>query len=216
MRHNNLDGQVIGRKGAQTRQRLLAAAIDMLETTPMRDLRASDMAGRAGISAATFYLYFENVEAVVLALADGLTEPAQAVIALADTPWPIGDTRPVEAFVRGYFDFWDTHRSVLRVRNLAAEEGDTRFLSARLSISTPLHQALARKIAAAKVERPGSIAAELHDLTLAATILAAMERNAAGYRLFPPRFGVSRERLVAATIFTIHAVLGSTDRGQSS
>ena len=210
MRRNNLDGQAIGRKGAETLKRLMSAAEEMLDTTPLRDLRTSDMARRAGISAATFYLYFENVESVVLALADSLIEPAGELIALAETPWPPGDDTAILAFVRAYFDFWDEHRSVLRMRNLAAEEGDARFAASRLTISIPLHQAIAAKIAAARAEGPSpSIPEDIHDLTLAATILAAMERNASGYRMFPSRFGVSRQRLIAATVFMIKSVLSA-------
>jgi AcrR family transcriptional regulator len=137
VQRSNLDGQAIGRKGAETLKRLMSAAAEMLDTTPLRDLRASDMARRAGISAATFYLYFENVESVVLALADSLIEPASDLIALAEKPWPIGDDAAILDFVRAYFDFWDEHRSVLRMRNLAAEEGDARFAASRLTISIP-------------------------------------------------------------------------------
>jgi len=208
VQRSNLDGQALGRKGAETLKRLMSAAADMLDTTPLRDLRTSDMARRAGISAATFYLYFENVESVVLALADSLIEPAGDLIALAEQPWPPGEDAAILAFVRAYFDFWDKHRSVLRMRNLAAEEGDARFAASRLTISIPLHQAIAAKITAARDrDSEQAIPEDIHDLTLAATILAAMERSASGYRMFPPRFGVSRQRLIAAMVFMIKSVL---------
>jgi hypothetical protein len=94
------------------------------------------------------------------------------------------------------------------MRNLAAEEGDARFAASRLTISIPLHQAIAARIATARArDAARSIPEDIHDLTLAATILAAMERNASGYRMFPPRFGVSRQRLIAATVFMIKSVL---------
>lgn len=206
MRKSNLDGQAMGKKGLETQQRLLDAAMEMLATTPLRDLRIGAIAKKAGISAGTYYLYFENVDALVLALSNHMGERATDVIDLVRADWPeaAGD-EPIYRFVRAYFDFWDKYRPVLRIRNLAAEEGDWRFQESRLRVSAPLHEAIGDKVQQAM--DAGLIPASLHKLTLAAVALASLERNAAGYLLFPRKFGVSRERLIDASVFMIKRVV---------
>ena len=65
-----LDGRALGRRGAQTRRRLLDATAELLETHGIRDLRVVDIARAVGSSPATFYQYFRDVEEAVLALAE--------------------------------------------------------------------------------------------------------------------------------------------------
>ena len=66
-----LDGRPFGKRGVETRQRLLDATRELLETHGIRDLRVVDIARTVGTSPATFYQYFRDVEEAVLALADG-------------------------------------------------------------------------------------------------------------------------------------------------
>jgi len=65
-----LDGRALGRRGQQTRTRLLEATAQMLERVGLRDLRVVDIARVVGTSPATFYQYFRDVEEAVLALAE--------------------------------------------------------------------------------------------------------------------------------------------------
>lgn len=210
MAKNNLDGQIMGRKGQETRQRLMDVTMQLLGTTPLRDLRVNEVAKGAGISSTTFYLYFENVEAVVLALAYRVADLATGVIDFLNAEWsPDTLDQDIRRFVRAYFDFWDNHRPVLRVRNLAAEEGDWGFLDARMKTSVPLHQGLAEKVDRAKAA--GKVSARQHSLTLATIVLASMERNAAGYRSFPPKYGITRERLIDASVVMIKSIVLGED-----
>jgi len=193
----------MGRKGRETRARLLEAALQMLDTTPLRELRSADLARKADISPANFYLYFENMEAVALALSEDVAERALPLIEQLNSSWSWssdGDDH-VEEFVRAYFGFWDAHRSILRIRNLAAEEGNYEFQKARSMISVPLHQALAAKIdsnlaAVDDTTHPQSLA-------LATVALAGLERSAATYLSFPRKFNVTRERLIEACVFSL-------------
>ena len=57
-----LDGRPLGKRGAQTRRRLLDATATLLETHGIRDLRVVDIARAVGTSPATFYQYFRDVE----------------------------------------------------------------------------------------------------------------------------------------------------------
>ena len=68
------DGRVPGRRGLATRQRMMDATGVLLETVAYRDLKVVDIAREAGTSPATFYQYFPDVEAAVLAMAADLGE----------------------------------------------------------------------------------------------------------------------------------------------
>src|SRR3954464_8722524 len=78
-----VDGRVPGRRGLATRQRLLECTVDLLATTPYRDLKVTDITRAAGTSRATFYQYFVDIEAILLAVAEQTVEegrrPAQPI-----------------------------------------------------------------------------------------------------------------------------------------
>ena len=126
-----LDGRPLGKRGAQTRQRLLDATAAGLETHGLRDLRVVEIAREVGASPGTFYQYFRDVEDAVLACSAEIGSEIAPLAALLDTQWT--DTNGLEAarqLVEGFLDHWDRHRAVLRTRNLAAQEGDPRFREA--------------------------------------------------------------------------------------
>ena len=58
------DGRVPGRRGRATREKLLSCTAQLLEKNSYRDLKVIDIARCAGTSPATFYQYFNDVEAV--------------------------------------------------------------------------------------------------------------------------------------------------------
>jgi len=126
------DGRVPGRRGQVTRQRLLTCTAELLEETAWRSIKVIDIARRAGTSPATFYQYFENVEQAILVLAEGLAEGAGQLASLVDGNWSgqaAWDT--ARHVVEGFMDFWEANRAVLRVVELATEEGDLRFRGLR-------------------------------------------------------------------------------------
>ena len=82
-----LDGRALGRRGAQTRRRLLDATAELLETHGIRDLRVVDIARAVGSSPATFYQYFRDVEEAVLALAEEVGDEIEPLVACLEPPW---------------------------------------------------------------------------------------------------------------------------------
>ena len=82
------DGRVPGRGGGATRQRLLECTAELLVATPWRSIKVIDIARRAGTSPATFYQYFENVEAAITVLAEELVEGVGMLAGLVDGDWP--------------------------------------------------------------------------------------------------------------------------------
>ena len=81
------DGRVPGERGRQTRQRLLAATVELLATTSWRSVKVTDIARRARTSPATFYQYFANVEQAIQVLAEGMVEQAGQLAELVDGDW---------------------------------------------------------------------------------------------------------------------------------
>lgn len=188
-----LDGRALGRRGLRTRGRLLEATAQLLETGGLRDLRVVDIARAVGTSPATFYQYFRDVEDAVLTLAGEAAEDLSPVSRALAEPWTEGSARRiVEAFV----DSWDEHRAVLRVRNLAAQEGDQRFRAVRNASLRPITEALAARVA--ESQREGRVGADVSPIAAASAMVAMTERVAAFHREIE-ELGVGHEALVATT-----------------
>jgi AcrR family transcriptional regulator len=142
------DGRVPGRRGRATRQKLLEQTEAMLQATAFRDLKVVDIARGAGTSPATFYQYFPDVESAILMLAE---EMAISGSSLADLvrgqSWKGRAAYPTsEVLVDGVLEFWETHRPVLRVVDLATDEGDQRFRQIRARMLNELTVALVEVI----------------------------------------------------------------------
>ncbi|WP_043470843.1 TetR/AcrR family transcriptional regulator, partial [Kitasatospora sp. MBT66] len=74
-----VDGRVAGRRGQETRQKLLDCLREMLSTSPYRDVKVIDVARMAGTSPATFYQYFPDVEGAVLEIAEEMAKDADTL-----------------------------------------------------------------------------------------------------------------------------------------
>ena len=204
-----LDGRALGRRGAQTRRRLLDATAELLETHGIRDLRVVDIARAVGSSPATFYQYFRGVEEAVLALAEEVGDEIAPLVARLETPWDadrgLDDAR---ALVDGFVDYWDRHRAVLRTRNLAAQQGDERFRDVRHRTLRPFITTLETKIGDARSS--GRVAKEMSPRAASAALVALMERMAAFHRELE-QIGIARADLVETSARIIHqTVVGAS------
>lgn len=204
------DGRVPGRRGRATRQNLLDRTAEMLRTTSYRDLKVVDIAREAGTSPATFYQYFADVEAAILVLADEMV--ATGVERFADlvtaNSWKgKAGYEGAEALAGAMLDFWDEHLPVLRVVDLATEEGDARFANVRIRLLNDLNNALA---AAAK-ERQGAGKGQPDIAPDAiAGVLVAMLAHVSAHRLGFELWGVRADDLRA----TMARILFWTITGQ--
>ncbi|MFD7510811.1 TetR family transcriptional regulator [Streptomyces sp. NPDC059853] len=143
-----VDGRVAGRRGQATRQKLLDCLGKMLSTSPYRDVKVIDVARKAGTSPATFYQYFPDVEAAVLELAEvTLRESAALSELVAGRSWTgKAGRQTAEELVDGVLAFWRRHDAILRVVDLAASEGDRRFVRIRTRIQGAVVKPLAETI----------------------------------------------------------------------
>jgi AcrR family transcriptional regulator len=187
-----LDGRPLGKRGAATRARLLDATGSLLESKGLRDLRVVDIAREVGTSPATFYQYFRDVEAAVLALAEAVGEQTASLVGLLDLRWNGDDgLESARRLVDGFLRYWDAHRAILRTRNLAAQEGDQRFRDVRNQSLQPITVGIARQVEANAV--PG-----IAPYAAAAALVAMIERMAAFHVDLEP-YGASRVEVVETT-----------------
>ena len=207
-----IDGRALGRRGVQTRRRLLDATAELLETHGIRDLRVVDIARAVGSSPATFYQYFRDVEEAVLALAQEVGDEIAPLVALLEPPWDAANGLDnARALVDGFVQYWDRHRAVLRTRNLAAQERDARFREVRNRTLQAFMSSLTAKIAAAR--DAGRVVDEMSPVAASAALVALIERMASFHRELE-QIGISRADVVETTARIIHqTVVGQPAAG---
>ena len=192
------DGRVPGRRGRATRQRLLACTAEMLRTGSYRDVKVVDIAREAGTSPATFYQYFPDVESAILVLADEMVTSGVARFAavVAETSWRgRSGYAAAEALADAVLTFWDENRAVLRVVDLATDEGDGRFANVRTRLLNDLNNSLAA--AAGDLQRAGKGQPDL-DPNAIAGVLVAMLAHVSAHRLGFEFWGVRTDSLRTA------------------
>ncbi|MCP5040810.1 MAG: TetR/AcrR family transcriptional regulator [bacterium] len=195
-------GRVLGPRALETRQKLLAATKHLLDTKGLREVRVMEIAHDVGSSPATFYQYFKDIEEAVLALCEQASRQMPAVAELLSGSWA-GEAglESARALVSAFIDHWDQHHAVLRVRNLASDEGDTRFRAVRARAMSPVLRGLARLMEDAQ-ER-AQISRAVDPLAAAAAMAAILERMATYHRELATG-GVSREQLVESSARILH------------
>jgi AcrR family transcriptional regulator len=200
-----IDGRPLGRRAQLTRRRLLDATCELLESNGIRDVRVVEVARKVGTSPATFYQYFRSVDEAVLALADELAEELHPLAELLDRPWNgKSGLDAARTMVDGYFRYWDSHRAIMRVRNLAADEGDRRFRDVRNRALSTLTDRMANAVA--DNQRAGRVAPEITPYSAAAAMVAMIERMATYHFDLEPR-GVRRGELVETTARILHSTI---------
>ena len=183
------DGRLPGRRGRATRQKLLDATAALLETTSYRELKVVDIARKAGTSPATFYQYFPDVEAAILALGEVMAAEGPDLARPVASAWSgkAGLATATE-LVEGFLNFWEEHEAVLRVVDLAIVEGDGRFRRIRNELLAPVTFALIDEIT--EHQRAGKHP-ETVDPRAHAAVLLSMLAHVAEHRHGLEAWGVS-------------------------
>ncbi len=189
----NLLGQKLGRKGSETRQRIVDVTLNILKTRSYSDLSVADIAGEAELSSSTFYVYFKDVEDVLYHCVLEAAQDLHDLHEILDQPWTDDNVAAcVREFVMRYNSLWEQYRVELRVRNLEADQGNFRFLNLRIQTTQDLLEKLSRKITqfnpALKNPRQiaiaihaamGSLAAQ-HDIGIASNLRQSRKKLQAG------------------------------------
>jgi AcrR family transcriptional regulator len=187
-------GRALGPRAIQTRQRLLDATAELLAERSVRDISVVEIARKVGTSPATFYQYFADVHEATLRLAQQAADEMPGVVAQIDGSWRgRGGLETARATVDAFVRHWDAHHAVLRLRNLAAEEGDARFQRVRRLALGPVLEHFAARIE--ESQKSGRLSQEIHPYAAAAALASILERLAAYHRELE-YFGVTREHVV--------------------
>ena len=169
------DGRVIGARAQATRRRLLDATAKLLDEHGVLDLKVIDVTREVGTSPATFYQYFADVDAAILALSIEAGDDEAPLQRHFATSWTGEDGLDrARAFVDDFIAHWREHQAVLRVRNLKAEENDPPFRTARRQANLAIIEKMMTMVV--EGQRAGRIAEVVDPFAAAAGMLAMAER----------------------------------------
>jgi len=173
-----------GRKGKETRRQLMDATSKLLAVASPLSLSAVAISREAQTSPATFYVYFNDVEDILWALCEAVTDETSHLFVSHDF---LRDAAKLEAdaqaFVRGYCDIWAHHGPLLLYRNMEADRGNRRFNQLVLRVALPILEGLTdRIIEAAPADQPVS----RQDANAEAVVfISAIDRIAAALHTWP-------------------------------
>jgi AcrR family transcriptional regulator len=143
----NLSGQRLGRKGRETRSRIIAAVGRLVSEPNAQPLSLSAIARETSVTLTTLYLYFADLGELVLAALEPVVAELHPLVAMLETRWPDEDLGACcVKFIDAYAQYWANHSHLLHLRNKFAAERDVRFYQLQLRSSRPLLNALARQM----------------------------------------------------------------------
>lgn len=194
-----------GRKGAATRARLMAAAREIIRDQSPMALTAISVSRNAGVASPSFYVYFSDVRALMLALAEDSAESLIVPAAAFDTPWPPDDLLGWSTeFVEDFVAAWRANAEILLYRNLEADRGDLAFDDARIRAGLPILTALTDRMIAAWPE--GEAPRRVDCFAESVILYASLERFAAASllprknQLQPHHYVAAFARMIAAAV----------------
>ena len=203
------DGRVPGRRGRATRQRLLDSTREMLTTTSYRDVKVIDIAREAGTSPATFYQYFSDVEAAILVLAEEMAQTGQHLTEIiTDGSWTGRDAGTTSRqLVDAFLAFWEDHRPVLRVMDLATDEGDARFQKIRVGLLNDITKALAE--VTRRSQSSGGVPKDLDPMAVAGALVSMLAHTAShqyGFEFWGIRTAKLRQAMARQVSWSITGI----------
>lgn len=137
----NLQGQRLGRKGRDTRDRILAAAEKLLvEGPPGAPVTLSAVAREASLAMTTLYLYFSDLTELLIAVMEPIMATAeQSYVGQLRQYWPDAELHErCQQFVESFLAFWVKNSRVLHLRNSIADSHDARMVRYRVGASRGL------------------------------------------------------------------------------
>ncbi len=145
---HNLLGQRLGKKGRDTRERILAATHRLLADPQGMPLSLSAVARESSLAMTTLYLYFSDLSELLLAVLDPIMASAEGeYVAQLRVRWPdetLGEH--CLAFVTGFHAFWYQHARILHLRNSYSAGLDERMLRHRVASSRPMIDLLSEQM----------------------------------------------------------------------
>jgi AcrR family transcriptional regulator len=144
----NLLGQRLGRKGQETRERILIAALRLIEASDEGVITLSAIAREVSVRMPNLYRYFPDLGELLMACLKRVMDSAdEAYMDRLRIRWPEASLEDaVLDFLRAHHKFWQTHTRILHLRNNFADAGDERFVEYRYVNSRPLIKLLMQQM----------------------------------------------------------------------
>jgi AcrR family transcriptional regulator len=145
---HNLLGQRLGRKGRDTRERIVAATERLLTGPAGEPITLSAVAREASLGMTTLYLYFSDLPELLLAAMEPVMASAeQSYVGQLRAHWP--DDELAErclSFVEAFHAFWVRHSRILHMRNAYADARDERMVRYRIESSVHMIELFMRQM----------------------------------------------------------------------
>lgn len=169
---HNLNGQRLGRKGRDTRTRIIATARGLLDTGNPEAITLSAVARSAGIGMSSLYLYFADLPELLIAVLEPVNAEAEAThIEALLKRWPDAELRQCcLEFIAQFYRFWQRNARVLHLRNSLASHGEKRMAYHRIASASPIVTLIVRQMDHDALELGTSAAA------MATVLYAGIER----------------------------------------
>jgi AcrR family transcriptional regulator len=186
---HNLLGQRLGRKGRDTRDRIIAATEKLLAEPPGTPISLSAVAREASLGMTTLYLYFSDLPELLIAVLTPIMETGEAsYIAPMRARW--ADEELGEhclRFVQAYYTFWVCNSRILHLRNGYADNNDERMRKNRIDSSRMIIELLVEQMDSSFATPPERSPAH----SMATVLLTGIERmitvaTDANFRNFMP------------------------------
>jgi AcrR family transcriptional regulator len=169
---HNLNGQRLGRKGRDTRERVIAATNALLADSGDVQISLSAVARKASLGMTSLYVYFNDLTELLLATLEPVMATAEeAYVSLLRSHWPDEElgARALQ-FVTAYHAFWVRHSRLLHLRNNMADRRDERLLMHRVRSAQPVMRLLVAQMGG-DLDSPGSPV-----FSMATALMTGLER----------------------------------------
>jgi AcrR family transcriptional regulator len=184
--HRNLAGQRLGRKGRQTRERILEAAAALLAEPSETPFSLSAVAREASVVMTTLYLYFADLGELVLALLDRGHEDASSYFDLLSPRWPDAELSVHgNALLKAHLAHRLRHARLYHLREQLVANNDARFARSAIAGVRPLLLGLINQMDG----DPNELTSP--DFHRAVTLVSLIERNA--YVISTPYYATMAE-----------------------
>jgi len=153
----NLQGQKLGRKGRITRERIIAAARELIEDAESEGLTISAVARRTKLRVSSIYNYFPDSTELFLTVLEPAMEKTQVGYLQAIEPYWSDETlgEDCDRFVKEFHQFWKTNVRLLHMRNAIADTHEPRVLLQRITAARQMVNLLAAQMGGPGVEIAG-------------------------------------------------------------
>jgi AcrR family transcriptional regulator len=186
---HNLLGQRLGRKGRDTRDRIIAATEKLLAEPPGTPISLSAVAREASLGMTTLYLYFSDLPELLLAvLAPIMATGEHSYIDPMRERWSDEELgEKCLRFVQAYYAFWVRNSRILHLRNAYADNNDERMRKSRVDSSRMIIELLVEQMDCSVTVAPERSPAH----SMATVLLTGIERmitvaTDANFRNFAP------------------------------